>query len=799
MRRSTLGAVPAIALLCFAACQSGEPPARAGAAGHLDTVGAALTLDHEALLRFQSDWNTVAENLPIYAGGRLRITYDPLRLPACRAQRADGSRWQLYARLTVVDTEGAELQSTVELRPAGRLHQAVWPVPEDAAALRMGFATLDPDGCSETDEGPDANGYGFETRTPSTPAGLTFGADWTQTATAAPKQGGLLQITYAPERLPVCRNRAYGGRAWNIIASWRFEPSGQTGNAALFVGSFYDDDAAYREPLVPVPEDATSVALWFSSSDRSGCSVWDSNFSNNYPFDVAPAQAPAGPEIGWAGDVRFVMLSDNRTDLGDVDPAYYWDSWQGAPLASEIEVQVWSPGLTDQAYPDLPALRAASARIFAVAETDAVAGDLPDGFGEVPLRFLAQRGNNFVFTLPLVNLRGPGEPVPDGLYTYRFALSTDAGQTRYYVTGAEGRDRRFVLADALACALFPDHAPAACPQQRVVDWAGDVGARRGGACTWRAGIDDPVTFTKSALGSDCMVLTADVYVAGLTDGGGDPRSIWARVESDLGFGGGPLAEPAAYGMISDGRVGNNYRYAWNLSAFVGRADRGDYRYRFTFSADEGRTWLVLDEANDGGWRTLRVRNDSLDVEPDHPERCADLWRFRGPGMQSETCVDYAVAAAFDAGFCEFYVNALGRGQFSQANATEAWLEAYLSIAPQQGELVEAGMLVHWTEGGEAHTGYVLGEPLEPGYWRTGLVVQSNAHGILRAVQDFAFFIDVRRPEGQVERLWQSAGGANYTLDAVFAEPGPRLNIGSGAIEYVHDQSSLLAARRQCAP
>ena len=32
----------------------------------------------------------------------------------------------------------------------------------------------------------------------------------------------------------------------------------------------------------------------------------------------------------------------------------------------------------------------------------------------------------------------------------------------------------------------------------------------------------------------------------------------------------------------------------------------------------------------------------------------------------------------------------------------------------------------------------------------------------------AVFLDVRRPEGQVERLWQSAGGANYTVEEIFA-------------------------------
>ncbi len=783
-----------LAALAAACAPEGAPPAPAG---HLDAVGADLTVDREALLRFQLDGNTVAEQLPIYAGGRLRLTYDPLRLPACRATRPDGSAWQLFARVTVTDDAGAVAPPvTVELRPAGRLHEVVWAVPETATALQVRFVTLDPDGCTETDAGPDGAGYGFEASRPSVPVPLVFGADWTEVAAAPLRAGGLLQIAYAPERLPVCRSRAYGGRAWNIIAGWRFEPGGQTGQAALFVGDFYDDDAAYQQPLVPVPEDAEAVSLWFSNSDRTGCVGWDSAFGEDYTFPIDRAVAQ-GPTVGWAGDVRFVIVGDRRDDRGDVDPAYYWDRWQGVPLASEIEVQAWIPGLSDQRYADDGAARAAAEAVFAVAETDAVAGDGPDGWGEVPLRFAGQRGNNFVFTWPLVGLRGAA-PVPDGLYAYRFALSTDGGRTRYHVGAADGRDRRVVLAADVACGLFPDHAPAECPAARPVAWAGDVGARRGGACAWRAGIEDPVTFTKSALGSDCMVLTADVFVPGLTDAGGDPRSLVAVAEADIGYHQGPLAQPATYGLQPDGRVGNNYRYAWSLSALVGRADRGDYRYRFKFSADEGRTWFVVGAVRDDGWRALRVRNDSLDVDPEDPVQvCDDLWRFDGPGNQRPACVPYAVDAQFDANHCEVYLNALGRGQFAQAQANEGWLEAWLRVGAVEGEVLAVGLYATWTEADGAHEGWMLGVEVEPGYWRAGLLTHSNALDIDRAPQAVAFFVDVRRADGEVVRLWQSAGGANYAVDAVYAVPGYVLGIGSGSIEYADEGQALFDPKRAC--
>ncbi|MCA9547409.1 MAG: hypothetical protein KC613_23560 [Myxococcales bacterium] len=786
--------LPPLALILtgLAAC---APTASDGeAAGHLDQAAPALTVDHEATLRFQADYNTVAENLPVYAGGRLKISYDPLRLPACRA---DG--WQLFARLTVQGPTPSA--PTVQLRANGRLYEAVWAVPEDAQGLTLRFSTVDPQGCTEADDGPGAAGYPAEIRTPSAPAVLSFDARWAEAQDRPIRQGGLMQIAYAPERLPVCRNRAYGGRAWNILAGWRFSPGGQTGQASLFVGSYYDDAAAYTQPVVPVPADATGVELWFSNSDRTGCTGWDSDFGANYRFAVEPAAA-AGPAVGWAGDLQFVLVNNQRRPQGDVDPAYYWDRWQGMPQASEVEAQVWIPGLTDRAYPDDGARRAAAAQVFAVAETDAVAGDLAEGWGEHPLAFMGQRGNNFVFAWRLVDLRGPALRVADGLYRYRLAFSTDGGATRTYLTGPEGRDRRVVFAADVACDLFPDHAPEGCAVGRPVQWAGDVGAKRGGACAWRAGIEDPVTFTKSALGSDCMVLTADVYIPGLTDAGGDPRSVWAVAEANLDFHQGPLDDTLNWPMLSDGRVGNNYRYAWNLAELVGRADRADYQYRFKFSADEGRTWSVVGADVDDGWRTLRIRNDSLDVDPvepdpEDPEVCDGVWRYDGPGNQFPACHP-ALDAQFDANHCEFYVNALGRGQFSQAQANEQWLEAWISVAPDQdGQVIDVGLFAQWTEDGQAYEGFVLGTLVEPNYWRSGLVTWSNAHGIRREVSAVAFFIDVQRPDGAVERLWHSGGGANYALADVYATPGYRLNIGSGSIEYADEQGALFDAKRAC--
>ena len=103
---------------------------------------------------------------------------------------------------------------------------------------------------------------------------------------------------------------------------------------------------------------------------------------------------------------------------------------------------------------------------------------------------------------------------------------------------------------------------------------------------------------------------ADVWVEGLTDRDGDARLITAQVVTDLGFGGGPLAEPVPYDLRFVERSGNNYRYEWYLSEHVGRSEVGDYRYWFRFSVDGGETFYRIGagEGPEGGEaRRLHVR------------------------------------------------------------------------------------------------------------------------------------------------------------------------------------------------
>ena len=67
-------------------------------------------------------------------------------------------------------------------------------------------------------------------------------------------------------------------------------------------------------------------------------------------------------------------------------------------------------------------------------------------------------------------------------------------------------------------------------------------------------------------------------------------------------------------------------------------------------------------------------------------------------------------------------------------------------------------------------------------------------GYQYTVDDYAFFADVRRPNGDVVRLWQSAGGANYRWDDAFSLPTTPQGIPYGNIQWANPAAAVYGAR-----
>lgn len=175
-------------------------------------------------------------------------------------------------------------------------------------------------------------------------ATLTFGADWTASASGPVHAGAPVTVAYDARRLPTCRGTLGGRRQWAITAFWQLD-----GGA---VGALDVSDA----PATLTAAHPGDLALWFQVTDRWGCMAYDSAFGANYHFAVQPrADAP-----GWLGNAVSVVSRATcgagpcDADRRPLDAGVTYDSWSRTRAAiRELYFDVWKEGVTDRDDPDL--------------------------------------------------------------------------------------------------------------------------------------------------------------------------------------------------------------------------------------------------------------------------------------------------------------------------------------------------------------------------------------------------------------------------------------------------------------
>lgn len=127
-------------------------------------------------------------------------------------------------------------------------------------------------------------------------AALEFDAGSAPRLSGQLEAGGRLLIRYAPNRSPYQHTTAEGP-AWGVQAFVEFRPGGERHTAPAV--AFQEDagrltGAPVGAPmLISVPKSATSVVLFFkqwTSADRPQ-EVWDSNWGQNYNFEVKRPQS----------------------------------------------------------------------------------------------------------------------------------------------------------------------------------------------------------------------------------------------------------------------------------------------------------------------------------------------------------------------------------------------------------------------------------------------------------------------------------------------------------------------------
>lgn len=173
---------------------------------------------------------------------------------------------------------------------------------------------------------------------PTPPARIAFAADHSVTQSGALVPGGQVRLEYDPARLTTCRNSRNGYDLWDITAHVRWN-TGEGSSASIKNGAL----------LVSIPTTARAVEVWFENTAVPGCQAWDSNYGQNYRFDLLlPPQ--------WVGGATVRISRDTSDPCAGPDAAagFDFDTWARQRAAiTNLCFRVWSPGVTDRDDPEL--------------------------------------------------------------------------------------------------------------------------------------------------------------------------------------------------------------------------------------------------------------------------------------------------------------------------------------------------------------------------------------------------------------------------------------------------------------
>jgi hypothetical protein len=115
------------------------------------------------------------------------------------------------------------------------------------------------------------------------PATLVFNSNWTTQVYGQLAPGTTVNLQYAFDRLSSCTGNPDGGLGqWTATAY--YEVSGGTVSSTVLGGTAV---AGGGNPSFVIPNDpGNDLVLWFSISNASGCTAYDSAYGANYHFSL---------------------------------------------------------------------------------------------------------------------------------------------------------------------------------------------------------------------------------------------------------------------------------------------------------------------------------------------------------------------------------------------------------------------------------------------------------------------------------------------------------------------------------
>ena len=197
--------------------------------------------------------------------------------------------------------------------------------------------------------------------TKTTTAKLSFTSAWTVNASRALAFGDKVQVAYDAARVTQCTGDFNGKPAWSQTGYWQVG----SGPVSTFEAGGFSPSSGTAKPIFSLPaavvrgEGSTTgdLTVWFQTTNRWGCTAYDSNLGQNYHFAIhPPANAP-----DWMGTARVVTsrntCNDGRACDADRKPlgdGFVYGTWTAQrALIREASIEVYRAGVTDHADPEL--------------------------------------------------------------------------------------------------------------------------------------------------------------------------------------------------------------------------------------------------------------------------------------------------------------------------------------------------------------------------------------------------------------------------------------------------------------
>ncbi|HEY3806919.1 MAG TPA: DUF6209 family protein [Kofleriaceae bacterium] len=172
--------------------------------------------------------------------------------------------------------------------------------------------------------------------TGSNEATIAFQAGYTETTTGALVAGSTVRVTYDLSRLETCDAESDGIAVWGTTGYAQFD-DGTT--VALTVSELQGTAVVPVAADLVLPASATSVAFWFTQTNEWGCVAYDSDFGQNYTFELQASGAAA--VVDFPTDPSAPPTQSNPIHAGDQIVVHYDPDRLSRCYALENEQPAW--------------------------------------------------------------------------------------------------------------------------------------------------------------------------------------------------------------------------------------------------------------------------------------------------------------------------------------------------------------------------------------------------------------------------------------------------------------------------